>query len=195
MFLDRDGVLTRTVVRPHTQYGSPRSLDELELLPGVTEAVALLKRLGMKVIVVTNQPEVSRGLLREEDLRAMHVTLRASTDIDDIYVCIHDDGDDCACRKPRPGMLLEAARKWDIDLGRSFMVGDRWRDVDAGLAAGCTTLFIGDPSEAPGAHEYTQGLETAATRISELTRPSVFATERAGPVRQDGHKERRSAIS
>jgi len=121
---------------------APTSLDEFELLPGVDEAVASLRRAGFLLIVVTNQPDVATGEVSASVLDAMHQKLRALLTLDDIKVCCHVDTDGCLCRKPRPGMLLEAAREWSIDLDRSFMVGDRWRDVSAGKAAGCTTLFV-----------------------------------------------------
>jgi D-glycero-D-manno-heptose 1,7-bisphosphate phosphatase len=141
VFLDRDGVLNRSMVRNGRPY-APTSLDEFELLPGVLEAVRDLRIAGFLLIVVTNQPDVATGEVSAGVLDAMHRKLRAWLTLDDIKVCCHVDADGCLCRKPRPGMLLEAAREWSIDLDRSFMVGDRWRDVSAGRAAGCTTLFV-----------------------------------------------------
>jgi D-glycero-D-manno-heptose 1,7-bisphosphate phosphatase len=141
VFLDRDGVLNRSMVRNGRPY-APTALDEFELLPGVIEAVRRLRTAGFLLIVVTNQPDVATGAVSASVLDAIHQKLRASLDLDDIKVCCHVEADGCRCRKPRPGMLLEAAREWSIDLNRSFMVGDRWRDVSAGKAAGCTTIFV-----------------------------------------------------
>ena len=141
VFLDRDGVLNRSMVRNGRPY-APTSLDEFELLPGVMEAVTSLRNAGFLLIVVTNQPDVATGAVSGGVLDAIHRKLRAWLPLDDIKVCCHVDVDGCPCRKPRPGMLLEAAREWSIDLNRSFMVGDRWRDVSAGKAAGCTTIFV-----------------------------------------------------
>jgi D-glycero-D-manno-heptose 1,7-bisphosphate phosphatase len=141
VFLDRDGVLNRAVVRDGKPY-PPAGLDEFELLPGVEGAAAALRAAGFLVVVVTNQPDVATGAQRREVVEAMHDRLRAGGLCDDIRTCYHTEADDCACRKPKPGMLLEAARELQIDLPRSFMVGDRWRDVAAGKAAGCTTYFI-----------------------------------------------------
>ena len=141
VFLDRDGVLNRSVVRAGRPY-APTSLDELELLPGVLEALTDLRTAGFVLVVVTNQPDLATGRIRPEVAEAIHQKLRALLPIDDIKVCGHVDADDCSCRKPRPGMLLEAARDWSIDLYRSFIVGDRWRDVAAGKAAGCKTIFV-----------------------------------------------------
>ena len=141
VFLDRDGVLNRSVVRAGRPY-APTSLEEFELLPGVLEALTDLRTAGFVLVVVTNQPDLATGRIRPEVTEAIHQKLRALLPIDDIKVCAHVDADDCSCRKPRPGMLLEAARDWSIDLYRSFIVGDRWRDVSAGKAAGCKTIFV-----------------------------------------------------
>lgn len=141
VFLDRDGVLNRAIVRdgkPH----SPSGLSELEVLPGVGDACAALRRAGFLLIVVTNQPNVARGIQRREVVEAINDALRAQIPLDDIRVCYHDDSDGCACRKPRPGLLLRAAEDWGIDVANSFLVGDRWRDIEAGRRAGCTTIFI-----------------------------------------------------
>lgn len=141
VFLDRDGVLNRVIVRDGRPY-PPVTPDELELLPGVAEACATLRQAGCRLIVVTNQPDIARGSQTVAGLEVLHQRLRGLVGVDDIRVCPHDDADQCECRKPRPGLLLDAARDWDIDRGCSFMVGDRWRDVDAGRAAGCITIHI-----------------------------------------------------
>src|SRR5208337_2844630 len=135
VFLDRDGVINRAFVREGRPLPPP-TLQELEILPGVPEALNDLKRQGYKLLVVTNQPDVGRGTLSRQTLDAMHQALRAQLPLDDILVCGHTDQDQCDCRKPLPGMLLDAARKHDIDMAASFMVGDRWRDIEAGYNAG-----------------------------------------------------------
>jgi D-sedoheptulose 7-phosphate isomerase len=141
VFLDRDGVINRTFVRNGKPF-PPANLQELEVLPGVPEALQELKQQGYKLLVVTNQPDVARGKQSQEMLDAFHRTLAARLPLDDILVCEHTDEDECDCRKPLPGMLLEAARRHHIDLAASFMVGDRWRDIEAGYNAGCRTIFI-----------------------------------------------------
>lgn len=141
VFLDRDGVLTRSTTRDGRPC-APTKLEEFELLPGVSDGIARLHAAGFCLVVVTNQPDVGAGKLRREVVEQMHARLRAWLPLDDIKVCYHTDADRCACRKPNPGLLLEAARERGIDLRRSFMVGDRWRDVSAGRAAGCKTLFV-----------------------------------------------------
>jgi D-glycero-D-manno-heptose 1,7-bisphosphate phosphatase len=141
VFLDRDGVINRAIVRDGKPY-APATLEEFELLPGVERAIQALRNAGFLIIVATNQPDVAAGFQRREMVEAMHDKLRAAKLYDDVRVCYHTDADGCGCRKPKPGMLSEAARQWQIDLARSFMVGDRWRDVAAGKAAGCYTFFI-----------------------------------------------------
>lgn len=141
VFLDRDGVLNRVVLRdgrPHP----PDSAEALEVLPGVAQALGALKRAGFRLIVVTNQPDVAAGRQRRETVEAIHARLRRTMPLDDIRVCYHAEEDGCTCRKPKPGLLLEAARAWRVDLAQSVMVGDRWRDIEAGKAAGCRTILL-----------------------------------------------------
>jgi D-glycero-D-manno-heptose 1,7-bisphosphate phosphatase len=149
VFLDRDGVINRAYVhggRPHP----PRSVAELEILPEVPAALAALKGAGLPLVVVTNQPDVARGTLARELVEELHARLKRALPLDAILACFHDEADACACRKPHPGLLLEAARAGGFDLRASFMVGDRAKDVEAGRRAGCTTLFIErDYAEAP----------------------------------------------
>jgi len=141
VFLDRDGVLNEPVVREGKPY-PPASLDELKVYPEAAEALARLKAAGYLLIVVTNQPDVARGTTPRQSVEAINAALGQALPIDDFLVCWHDDGDACGCRKPKPGLLLEAAGRYGIDLSRSFLVGDRWRDIDAVAAAGCRTVLI-----------------------------------------------------
>ena len=142
VFLDRDGVINRAVVREGRPY-PPASVAEFELLPGVAEACAELKAAGFLLVVATNQPDVGRGTQRREDVEAMHAKMCAALPLDRVEVCYDPgQGQPSEFRKPAPGMLLRAARELDINLTRSFMVGDRWRDIDCGAAAGCCTVFI-----------------------------------------------------
>lgn len=152
VFLDRDGVINRATVREGRPY-PPAHIDELEILPGVPDALARLRAAGFRLVVVTNQPDVARGTQRREVIDAMHAHLMAALPLDEIRVCPHDDGDQCVCRKPRPGLLEAAARDAGLSLVDSVMVGDRWRDVEAGRLAGCRTVFIdygySEPHPAP----------------------------------------------
>ncbi|MGE3839986.1 MAG: D-glycero-alpha-D-manno-heptose-1,7-bisphosphate 7-phosphatase [Vicinamibacterales bacterium] len=134
-------MINRPIVRegrPH----APVRFDELEILPGVPAALDRLRAAGFRLVVVTNQPEVARGTLPADVLRAMHQHLLESLPLDDVRACTHDDRDACSCRKPQPGLLLDAANDENLSLASSFMVGDRWRDVEAGRRAGCRTIFI-----------------------------------------------------
>lgn len=141
VFLDRDGVLNRAVVRQGKPY-PPAGLDELEIVPDVPEALAILKAEGFLLLVVTNQPDVARGTQQRSVVESIHEALRAELPIDDFFVCYHDDGDNCACRKPKPGLLLQAAEKYGLDLRSCYLIGDRWRDIEAGHAVGCNTIWI-----------------------------------------------------
>ena len=141
VFLDRDGVINRAIVRDGKPY-PPASLVELEILPGVHEALQKLHDANYLLVVVTNQPDVARGTSKREDIELMNAFLSSELPIDDFKTCYHDSGDKCNCRKPLPGALLEAAQEHNIDLSKSFMVGDRWRDIEAGVSAGCKTFFI-----------------------------------------------------
>jgi D-sedoheptulose 7-phosphate isomerase len=150
VFLDRDGVINRAAVRDGKPF-PPSGLEELEILPGVASSLLDLKAHGFDLFVITNQPDVARGNQTREAVEAIHQALASSLSIDDIFVCYHDDADHCACRKPLPGLLFEAQRKHNVDLSRSFVVGDRWRDIDAGHAAGCKAILIdyGYPERKP----------------------------------------------
>jgi D-glycero-D-manno-heptose 1,7-bisphosphate phosphatase len=146
VFLDRDGVLNAGVVKQGRPF-APTSIDELQILPGVAQALTRLRAAGFVLVVVTNQPDVARGMTKRAAVEAIHEKMRAMLPLDDVRVCFHDDHDDCACRKPKPGLLYAAAVDCEIQLDRSFMVGDRWRDIDAGRAAGCTTVLVNRFSE------------------------------------------------
>lgn len=141
VFLDRDGVLNRAVVRGGKPY-PPAGLEELEVLPGVPDALARLRADGFMLIGVTNQPDVARGTTPREVVDAINSRLISDLGLDEIAVCFHDDADACRCRKPAPGLLLDAAGRYNIALDRSFMVGDRWKDTEAGHQAGCITIRI-----------------------------------------------------
>lgn len=138
VFLDRDGVLNEPVVREGKPYPPP-DLDHFKLFPDTMQALERLRSAGFALIVVTNQPDVARGLQSHETLEAIHRHLRALLPLDGIEVCCDEHSDRY---KPQPGMLLRAAREHAIDLTRSWMVGDRWRDIDCGRAAGCFTIHI-----------------------------------------------------
>lgn len=141
VFLDRDGVLVKPVMRDGVPY-APLRWEDFCLLDGAAEVVCLLRDAGFVVVVVTNQPEVRRGLLEADLLEQFHQRLRRWAPVDDILACCHDDPDGCECRKPRPGLILQAARRHEIDLARSYMVGDTERDLEAARAAGIRFVLI-----------------------------------------------------
>jgi D-glycero-D-manno-heptose 1,7-bisphosphate phosphatase len=140
-FLDRDGVLNRAIVRDGKPY-PPSNPEECEILDEAREACQILRSVGFMLICVTNQPDIGRGSVPASSVDELNSIIRDALDLDEVRVCPHDDSDGCDCRKPRPGMLLDAATAHGIDLKSSYMVGDRWRDIDAGRSAGCLTVFI-----------------------------------------------------
>jgi D-glycero-D-manno-heptose 1,7-bisphosphate phosphatase len=141
VFLDRDGVLNEPMVREGKPYPPPTEA-EVRIVAGAAAALERLKALGLPLIVVTNQPDVARGTQTVETLEAIHQRLGRELPVDDFLTCFHDDRDDCPCRKPKPGLILEGAARHQADPARSFLVGDRWRDIEAGRAAGCRTVWI-----------------------------------------------------
>jgi D-glycero-D-manno-heptose 1,7-bisphosphate phosphatase len=141
VFLDRDGVINKAIVRAGKPY-PPANVTELEILPRVSEALNKLRDAGFVLIVVTNQPDVARGTASRADVESINAALGKSLPIDEFSVCYHVGSDNCECRKPKPGMLLQAIRKWNLDLSISYIVGDRWRDIEAGQRAGCKTIFV-----------------------------------------------------
>jgi D-glycero-D-manno-heptose 1,7-bisphosphate phosphatase len=170
VFLDRDGVLNRAIVRDGRPF-PPQTLDEFEILPEVPDALARLRAGGFALIVVTNQPDVARGTQARAVVEAMHEELRRRLPIIDVLVCYHDDRSRCQCRKPAPGLLLRAAAEHGIDLPASFLVGDRWRDVEAGREAGCRTVFID--------RRYAEALKSEPdARVRDLAAAAAWILER-----------------
>ena len=141
VFLDRDGVINKAFIKNGLPE-SPNSLSELEILPGVKESISRLKKLNFICLVVTNQPDVQRGKIKKNTIIKMNNFLKKKIELDDIFVCYHDDKDNCNCRKPKPGLLLQAGKKWNVDFKKSFMIGDRWRDIQSGEKVGCKTIYL-----------------------------------------------------
>jgi len=166
VFLDRDGVINRAVIRDGRPC-SPRSIEQLELLPGVGEALQALSANGYSLVVVSNQPDVARGLICREAVDAMSSWLKSSLRLDAVLVCTHDDADGCDCRKPLPGLILRAAVELHLDCKASYLVGDRWRDIEAGRRAGCRTLFVdaGYDEQAPDTFDFRVNSLPDAARI------------------------------
>jgi D-glycero-D-manno-heptose 1,7-bisphosphate phosphatase len=178
VFLDRDGVLNRAVIREGKPF-PPANVQELEILPDAAGALAELKQEGFLLLVVTNQPDVARGSQERAEVERIHAALGEALPIDEFFVCYHDDRDGCDCRKPKPGLLLAAAGKYGIELSESFLVGDRWRDIDAGAAAGCSTVWIdyGYREKGP-AHE-------PEARVSSLREAARWILDHAVTLRSE----------
>lgn len=156
VFLDRDGVLNRAIVRDGKPY-PPASLAELDITEEAIDACTLLRGQGFALVCITNQPDIARGTACRDDIDAMNARVQQTLQLDRVLVCPHDDATECQCRKPRPGLLLAAAQDLGIALDASVMIGDRWRDVEAGRAAGCRTVFIDRNyrEKRPAAPDYT----------------------------------------
>ena len=152
VFFDRDGVLNCAEVVDGKPF-PPRSRSDFEIVDDAGRVCHMLRQAGFVLIAVTNQPDIARGTTRTEEVEAIHAILIDNLELDDVLVCPHDDDDQCSCRKPAPGMLLLAAAKHNIDLGRSYLIGDRWRDIAAGKAAGCRSVFID--------HQYAEAQPTS----------------------------------
>lgn len=141
IFLDRDGVLNTSIIKDSKSY-APRRLEDFHIFPEAAQITRAFKEAGFLVIVVTNQPDVGNGFVEQAIVDSMHVILAKTLLLDGIKVCYHPQIAGCQCRKPKPGMLLEASTEFGIDLRKSYMIGDRIGDVLAGQAAGCRTIFI-----------------------------------------------------
>ncbi len=141
VFLDRDGILNRANVREGRPF-PPTRVEDVELLPGTVASLGKLAEAGYMLIGITNQPDVARGIQSREMVEAINKWLRSRLPVKEIFVCYHDRTDHCACRKPKPGLIFQAAEKYALDLSQSWMVGDRWKDIAAGRASGLRTIFV-----------------------------------------------------
>jgi len=141
VFLDRDGVINKSLVKNGKPF-PPQSPSELKIIPGVLDALIELKQKDFLLIVVTNQPDVGRGKQKKKIVEEFHTELKSKLPLDQIYTCYHGQDGECECRKPKPGLLFQAAKDYDIDYKKSFMIGDRWKDIDAGNSVKCKTIFI-----------------------------------------------------
>jgi D-glycero-D-manno-heptose 1,7-bisphosphate phosphatase len=152
VFLDRDGVINKTFFK-NGKSRPPRTLTEIEILPQVPEALEILRNLDFQIVIVTNQPDARRGTSTREQIAEINYSISKLTGISNIYTCFHDDEDKCSCRKPLPGLLTAAAKDLNIDLSKSYMVGDRLSDVEAGYSAGCLCFLTSDEC-----HTYNSGI-------------------------------------
>lgn len=141
VFLDRDGVINEAVVRDGKPY-PPNSVAEVHIVPDARYALSLLKATGFRLAVVTNQPDVARGTQTRAAVEAINAFLASELPLDCFEVCYHDSTDECDCRKPKPGLIQRSAAVLGVSIETGFVVGDRWRDIEAGKAAGCRTVWI-----------------------------------------------------
>jgi D-glycero-D-manno-heptose 1,7-bisphosphate phosphatase len=153
IFLERDGILNVPVLAGQSQI-APVSLDQFKLNKQALPALEALKAAGFVLIVTTNQPGISTGFLPRRELDRMHDALRRALPVHDIFVCPHEQADDCPCRKPQPGMFTEAAFKWQLDLEHSFVISDKWQDARAARAVGCTSMMLQSPWIGSGHHDF-----------------------------------------
>jgi D-glycero-D-manno-heptose 1,7-bisphosphate phosphatase len=174
IFLDRDGVINRPLIRGRKPY-PPLCLAELEILPGVPAALSALKSAGYCLVVVTNQPDIARGAVPRTVVDSMNGWLTSVLPLDAVFTCAHDDVDHCECRKPAPGLITQAARELHLECAASHMIGDRWRDIEAGRRAGCKTFFIdcGYEEQLPQSYDFrVSSLLEAARIILQADTPS-----------------------
>ena len=168
IFLERDGVLNQARVERQHQV-TPLTLDEYHVNVEARGLLQKLKDAGFLLIVTTNQPGLSRGYQSRRELDLMHERLRRTFPLDDILVCAHDETDRCPCRKPKPGLLIEAAFKWHLDLDHSLVISDKWQDAEAARATGCTSLLIKSPWVGSGHHDFVlPDLTTVVDKILQL---------------------------
>lgn len=175
VFIERDGILNETRVE-RGQRVTPLTLNEFHLHREVAPLLHEVKVAGLLLIVTTNQPGLSRGHQSRRELDRMHQSLRATFLIDDLLVCPHEDADRCPCRKPKPGLFLEAAHKWGIDLNRSFVVSDKWQDAEAARRVGATSLLVRSPWMGDVHHDFVlPDLSSVIEKTLQLTSPHSLA--------------------
>ena len=174
VFIERDGVLNEVRSGPKNQIG-PLSLEEFKIKKEAELALGKLKKAGFILIVTTNQPGLSRGYQSRRELDRMHDMLRRCFPLDDLMVCPHDESDHCPCRKPRPGLLIEAAFKWHLNLEQSFVISDKWQDAEAARTAGCTSLLIESPWVGKVHHDFVlPSIDAIAEKILGLKQHLEF---------------------
>lgn len=178
VFFERDGVLNE-VQTVRGQQLPPLTFDEFRVRAEVAAPLQQLKAAGFVLVVTTNQPLVSQGLLPRREMDLMHDRLRRLLPLDDLLVCPHEESDRCPCRKPRTGLLIEAAFKWHLDMDRCFMVSDKWQDAAAAEVAGCTSVLIRSPWNGGGHHDFVvPSLADAVGKILQFHSPGAFAAHR-----------------
>ncbi len=175
VFIERDAILNEVRSGPKHQI-TPLTLEEFKVIKAAEPQLKKLKAAGFVLIVTTNQPGLSRGYQSRRDLDRMHDLLRRTFPLDDILVCPHDESDHCPCRKPKPGLLIEAAFKWHLNLDHSFVISDKWQDAEAARTAGCTSLLVKSPWVGGVHHDFVlPSLEAIVEKILRLKQHLEFA--------------------
>ena len=175
VFIERDGILNKPRIERQHQV-SPLTLDQFHLNTELAPLLHELKVAGLLLIVTTNQPGISRGYQSRRELDRMHQLVRSTFPVDDLLVCPHEDNDRCHCRKPKPGLLIEAAHKWGIDLNRSFVISDKWQDAETARRAGATSMLVQSPWLGDGHHDFVlPDLGTLVEKLLQLVSPRSFA--------------------
>lgn len=168
VFLERDGILNFPRVEGQYQI-APRTIQEFHVNRDAVDPLAALKEAGFLLIATTNQPGISRGYLSRREIDLMHLLLNRTFLLDAIYMCPHDEWDRCPCRKPKPGLLREAAFEWQINLDHSFFISDKWQDAKAAQNAGCTSLLVESPWNGTGHHDFVlPDLAAACHKVLQL---------------------------
>jgi D-glycero-D-manno-heptose 1,7-bisphosphate phosphatase len=166
--MERDGILNLPRIERQCQV-APATLAELQVNQAAIPLCDHLKAAGFVLVATTNQPGLSNGGVSRRELDRMHARLRQIFPIEDILVCPHDSGDHCSCRKPLPGLLIEASFKWHLDLERSFVISDKWQDARAAQAVGCTSMMLQSPWVGSGHHDFVlSSLAAIAGKILQL---------------------------
>jgi D-glycero-D-manno-heptose 1,7-bisphosphate phosphatase len=141
LFLDRDGVVNYSIVRDNKPY-APLNLNELKIIPGIKSVINIFKQRKFKIFVITNQPDVARGKVKKEEIDEINTIVQTQLSIDEVFTCYHDNQDQCDCRKPKSGAFIALSQKYNIDLTKSIMVGDRAKDIEAAKNVNCPSVFI-----------------------------------------------------
>ena len=144
VYLDRDGVINEVIFRggDNSKPIAPWKIEEFKIVQGIKKPLEMLRKMGFHLFVVTNQPDIAKGMVKSSTVKKMNDIISNELPIDEIMVCSHIDSDNCNCRKPKPGMIISLAKKWGINLENSFLIGDNWKDIESGKAAGCRTILI-----------------------------------------------------
>ncbi|MBI2339351.1 MAG: HAD family hydrolase [Deltaproteobacteria bacterium] len=171
VFLDRDGVINEVVFRGSSKPIAPWSLEEFKFIPGIEKPLRELSQMGYLLFVVSNQPDIAKGRVKAVMVEKMNKKIMDSLPIREILICPHDDSHHCLCRKPKPGMLLDLAHRWAVGLDRSYLIGDNWKDMEAGKAAGCRTILIdGSYNKDVKVTHRVKDIKVAVTTIQSIER-------------------------